>query len=198
MRCVEILCFATVIGLSAVLPGTASAQGRMGPRDHVTTLTPGQVNIFPIRQPVHRHRPFVPHRFVPYVVYPPAAFADSPSPAVYDQSSPTVIVSPAPPTFVPSMIEYPTGRYELQGDGIWTPYRWVWIPKVPPPPLAPPEGPPFAAPEARPQPVKERPQAPPKDIYRWTEDDGVTHWSDQKENIPARYRAKAELSFAGR
>ena len=34
----------------------------------------------------------------------------------------------------PSVIEFPTGRYELRGDGISTPYVWVWIPNPPPPP----------------------------------------------------------------
>lgn len=192
MRRLEILCFATVIGVSAVLAGTASAQTRVGPRDHAAILTPGQVNIYPIRRPVRR--PFVPHAVVPYAVFPPAAYAYTPPSAVYEQTSPTVLVSPAPPTFVPSVIEYPTGRYELQGDGITAPYRWVWIPKVPAPPPAPPD----LQPEAQPQPVKERPQAPPRDIYRWTEDDGVTHWTDQKESIPARYRPKAQLTFAGK
>jgi len=196
MRRLELLCFAGVIGVSAVLPGTASAQGRFVAHDRVTTMPPGQVMIHPSRRPVSR--PFVPHAFVPFPVFPPAAYAYGPPPAVYEQPSPTVIVSPAPPTFIPSVIEYPNGRYELQGDGIMTPYRWVWIAKIPAPPSAPPEGPPAAGPEARPQPAKERPQAPPKDIYRWVEDDGVTHWSDQKEGIPARYRSKAELTFTAR
>jgi len=40
---------------------------------------------------------------------------------------------------VPSVIEFPTGRYELEGDGTEARYRWVWIPKPQP-------GPPSAAP----------------------------------------------------
>jgi len=196
MRRLELLCFAGVIGVSAVLPGTASAQGRFASHDRVTTMPPGQVMIPPARRPVSR--PFVPHAFVPIAVFPPPAYSYSPPAAVYDQPSATVIVSPAPPTIVPTVIDYPTGRYELQGDGITTAYRWVWIPKVPAPPSGPPEGPPAAGPEARPPLAKERPQAPPKDIYRWTEDDGVTHWSDQKEGIPARYRSKAQLTFTAR
>jgi len=31
-------------------------------------------------------------------------------------------------------VEYPHGRYELRGDGMGTPYRWVWVPNAPPPP----------------------------------------------------------------
>jgi hypothetical protein len=49
-----------------------------------------------------------------------------------------------------SVVRYPTGYYELVGDGISTPYYWVWRPTVvvatPPPaplPPAPPAGYPF-------------------------------------------------------
>ena len=38
----------------------------------------------------------------------------------------------APPTY-PTVVQYPHGRYELRGDGIQTPYQWVWIPNPPPP-----------------------------------------------------------------
>jgi hypothetical protein len=103
-----------------------------------------------------------------------------------------VILSPAPPPAVPSVIEYPNGRYELWGDGITTPYRWVWIPKAPPaPPEAPPAAPPAVEPPARLEPTKERPPAPRRDILRWIDEEGVTHWTDQPENIPERYRSKA-------
>jgi len=44
----------------------------------------------------------------------------------------------------PTVINYPHGRYELRGDGIQTPFQWVWIPNPPPPP------PPPAAPPAPP------------------------------------------------
>ena len=44
----------------------------------------------------------------------------------------------------PTVIYYAHGRYELRGDGIQTPYQWVWIPNPPPPP------PPPAAPPAPP------------------------------------------------
>jgi hypothetical protein len=37
------------------------------------------------------------------------------------------------------VVNYPSGRYELYGDGVSTPYYWVWIPAgstlpAPPPP----------------------------------------------------------------
>jgi hypothetical protein len=41
------------------------------------------------------------------------------------------------------VVNYPNGRYELYGDGMNTPYYWVWIPAgatlpaPPPPPVIP-------------------------------------------------------------
>ena len=54
----------------------------------------------------------------------------------------TATVSPN----LPTVITYPTGRYQLYGDGVATPYYWVWIPAgaaappgivTPPPPPMP-------------------------------------------------------------
>ncbi|HXG17291.1 MAG TPA: hypothetical protein VNK50_13650 [Calidithermus sp.] len=59
------------------------------------------------------------------VVYPPAVVQYYPA---------TVVTAPAPS--VPTVIQYPHGRYELQWHG--NQYVWVWIPSVPPPPPAPP------------------------------------------------------------
>jgi hypothetical protein len=46
----------------------------------------------------------------------------------------------APPATV---VSYPSGRYELRGDGVTVPYQWVWVPTQttlapPPPPIPPP------------------------------------------------------------
>src|SRR2546427_5342754 len=41
-----------------------------------------------------------------------------------------VAPAPAPPP-MPSVVEYPHGRYELRGDGVTAPYAWVWIPNPP-------------------------------------------------------------------
>jgi len=62
-----------------------------------------------------------------------------------------VVLLPAPTV---RMIQYSTGRYELQGDGVSLPYHWVWIAALPP--VAPPP-PPVAAPPPPPAP----PPAPP-------------------------------------
>jgi hypothetical protein len=101
----------------------------------------------------------------------------------------------APP--VASLIEYATGWYQLRGDGVTAPYTWVWIPKPPPPPIdsfAPPP-PPVAAAPAPPQPEPQRETAPagPRlaDAYRWTDDQGVTTWTNRREKVPPRYRDRA-------
>lgn len=49
-----------------------------------------------------------------------------------------VIVVQRPPATV---IQYPNGRYELHGDGIYIPYQWIWIPNAAPLPPAPPPPP---------------------------------------------------------
>jgi hypothetical protein len=61
----------------------------------------------------------------------------------------TVMPAASPPTATTTVVvtspgnqrvvNYPSGRYELYGDGMNTPYYWVWIPAgvtlpAPPPP----------------------------------------------------------------
>ena len=202
MRHRGLLCLAGLIGvLASLLPGSAAAEERFAPHQHVTTVPPRQVFVSPI-SPRPDTRPFFRHPAVPYIVYPSPAYDYTPPAIVYDQPSPTVIVSPAPPPPTPSVIEYPNGRYELQGDGITTRYRWVWMPTVPPPP-GPPETPqarpPSAGPPAPTESTKEQPLAPHRDIYRWMDEEGVTHWTDQLESIPQPYRSKAQRpTLAGR
>jgi hypothetical protein len=58
---------------------------------------------------------------------------------VYAAPAPVVVVQRTPA--YPTVIQYPNGRYELHGDGIYTPYQWVWIPNVAPLPPAPPPPP---------------------------------------------------------
>jgi hypothetical protein len=204
MRGSWLLRFACVVGVLVLLPGSVAAGGRLVLQDGGMKTGPGHVVVRPMfPRPVAR--PHFPHPVRPYAAFPPyvgfplSPYAYARPPAVYYQPSPMVILSPAPPTAVPSVIEYPNGRYELWGDGITTPYRWVWIPKAPPaPPEAPPAAPPAVEPPARLEPTKERPPAPRRDILRWTDEEGVTHWTDQPENIPERYRSKARRpTFAG-
>src|SRR6266498_6095961 len=84
-------------------------------------------------------------------------------------------ISPPPPP-MPSVVEYPTGRYELRGDGAMTPYTWIWIPNPPPaPPSAPPMDP--AAPVGSPGVRLSK-------LYHWTDDEGVAHWTDRRDVVP--------------
>jgi hypothetical protein len=82
----------------------------------------------------------------PVYAHPAPVVIERPVPVYYRQ----VVVQPAPPpvyqpTYQPmyqNAVQYPHGRYELRGDGVYTLYQWVWIPNVavvppapPPPPL---------------------------------------------------------------
>jgi hypothetical protein len=102
-------------------------------------------------------------------------------------ASPVIAAAAVPP--VPALVEYPEGWYQLQGDGVSVAYHWVWIPRPPPPPVAavpptpaapaPPAG---AAPSATP--------AGPRigEAYHWTDEEGVTSWTNRPERVPGRYR----------
>ena len=143
-------------------------------------------------------RPIVPHglagdRIVPHpVVYvlPPGS---SESPVYYDAPvEPSVVYdppalytppvaatlpsAPAPPP-MPNAVQYPTGRYELRGDGLTTPYTWVWIPNPPPPP---PTGPPEVGALSPHDPSP----APHTQLYRWTDEQGILHLTDRPEAVP--------------
>jgi Domain of unknown function (DUF4124) len=97
----------------------------------------------------------------------------APPPVYGSPAGGSVSVAPAPPT--PSVVQFPNGRYELRGDGISTPYTWVWISN---PPQAPPAAPP----------------APPgeQQFYRWTDEQGVVHLTNEPDAVPAKYRTQAK------
>lgn len=145
------------------------------------------------------HRGFTP--FGTIVVYAPLSYGPSSyygSPSYYDPSlgyAPPAMYRPptggtvslAPPPPMPSVIEYPTGRYELRGDGITAPYRWVWIPN--PPPAPPADAPPAGAPVS-PAPPASRDREPVRHtaLYRWTDAQGVVHLTDRGDSVPDRSR----------
>jgi Domain of unknown function (DUF4124) len=141
----------------------------------------------------HGFRPFFPWGVV--TVYAPPVYFGAPAyypPPVYypPAYAPSAVYSPpvggAPVT--PSVIQYPHGRYELRGDGLTTPYTWVWIPNPPPPPPSTPPSP--AAPPAAP-PVSGDPMRPARhQLYRWIDDQGVVHWTDRSEAVPPQYRTQ--------
>jgi Domain of unknown function (DUF4124) len=89
---------------------------------------------------------------------------------------------PAPPP-PPTVIPYPNGRYELRG-----PYRWEWIPN---PAASPQAAPPVSSSSSRaPEPVGATISK--YGLYRWTDEHGVTHWTQSPEAIPERYRPRAK------
>jgi hypothetical protein len=122
------------------------------------------VAVRPHQHGFRHHRGFVGHghhgQFVPFVGGGATVVAFAPAPDM---------VAPAPIS-VPTLVEFPTGWYQLHGDGVSTPYRWVWIPKPPPVPAAPPEPPPAArAPDPPPPQVVLPPRGPTDPAYRWTD-----------------------------
>jgi hypothetical protein len=109
------------------------------------------------------------------------------SPVVY-VSTPVVTPQPLPAPAAPaappmaSIVEHPTGRYELRGDGAGTPYTWVWIPNPPPaPPAASPSR--GEAPTATPAPTRR------SQVYRWTDEQGTEFWTNSVEKVPEPYRS---------
>jgi hypothetical protein len=171
-----------------------AARGRFGAnRPHSRRFSRGFIGSGVIAPPVIVEAP-------PVVAYAPDDYYDSgyynppddPSavydpPVVYTQPVNPVSVAPPPPP-TPNVIQYETGRYELRGDGITTPYTWVWIPNPPPPP---PSGPPIAATPGGPD-IADAPSARPSQLYRWTDEQGVVHLTDRLDSVPRQYRALAK------
>lgn len=110
-----------------------------------------------------------------YAYAPPVSYAP---PSSYGPNvGGAIAMAPSPPP--PSVVEFPTGRYELRGDGMSVPYTWVWIPN-------PPSSPPSAPPSEALSPSSQR------QLYRWTDEAGVAHWTDRRDAVPQEYRAQAE------
>jgi hypothetical protein len=109
----------------------------------------------------------------PPVGYPPTMSYAQPQVAYSPDPAPPPPAAPPPPP-TPRSVEFSSGRYELRGDGVNTPYVWVWIPN---PPSAPPTS--YAA------------RSAPATVYRWTDASGVTTWTDDLQKVPERFRAQA-------
>ena len=92
---------------------------------------------------------------------------------------------PALAASVPNVVEHPTGRYELRGDGTTTPYTWVWIPN-------PPAGPPDAPIPPPGGPAADSPRTSTRSAtYRWTDNEGTTFWTNRPESSPDAHRSRA-------
>lgn len=143
---------------------------------------------------------FVPRRFVspfvgvyaaPLVYYAPPLYdpstAYTPSPyydasAGYGYGSPgsgMISVAPSPPPPPPSVAGYPTPRYDPRGVAMPPPYGPGFIPGPPPPP---PPGDGQMSGEPAPARIGR--------LYRWTDEEGVAHWTDRWDSVPQRYRAE--------
>jgi hypothetical protein len=200
-----------VLALLILMPNAAIAGGRSGvarshgsvvrARPHAVVAAP---SVFPTTVDPWRfwgvstfpRRVFPRHAFpfagsVPLIgggVYASTVYAAAP-PTAYASGDPIASVSAlpsAPP--VPALIEYPTGWYQLRGDGVSAPYAWVWIPKPPAPPVE------VAGPPQPPAPPSEAPasRAARGQLFRWVDEQDVIHWTDRLERVPQRYRAKVE------
>ena len=159
-------------------------------------------------------RPFFPFGIVaaaPSVVYaapyyyPPSTYYPPPyyDPPVYSAPmnyGPPVSYAPAPDSTVsvaptPNAVQFSTGRYELRGDGMSTPYTWVWIPN---PPTSPPPPAPGAPPAAEPGVSGGASSGPAParagQLYRWSDKDGVVHWTDRLDAVPEQYRQRVRTT----
>jgi hypothetical protein len=179
-------------------------QGHVSPRPPTPSpfmrmYAPLPFNPRPIPQ-----RPFVPSAFGSSLIVVPSPVVPSlPMGLPYgsDQSigyspdqtygPPEGMLMPPPPSAppAPSVMQYPNGRYELRGDGMTSPYVWVWIPNPPPaPPAAPPSMP--GAPVAPPVATRQSPVS--DDLYSFVDDQGVLNWTDRWDSIPEKYRSRAK------
>ena len=144
----------------------------------------------PSHHPSFNHRPFIPYwgigayappeSYGPYVTYVPVPVYEPP--VAYSQPAGSMTSSETGLPPMPSVVPYPNGRYVLRGDGVTSPYKWVWIPN---PPTAPPTAP---------QPAEAAASHSAR-LYRWVDDQGVVHLTQGRDSVPERYRA--QLKFAG-
>ena len=134
----------------------------------------------------------------PVTYYAPQFYAPAyPAPAAYPAppaygppAGGTISLTPAPP----SVVSFPTGRYELRGDGVAAPYQWVWVPNalsLPPVPPAPPTAPPADPTPSAQRPPADSPPARGSQLYRWIDDQGTVHWTNRAEAVPSKYRKQA-------
>jgi hypothetical protein len=157
----------------------------------------------------------------PYYTYPYPYYGDAPYPYQYgpqlDVSLP-VVQSQSQldlSSSIPREACYVSGCYRLQGDGVTVAYQWIWVPAPPPPPAVIPyptgryelRGPsrwewvpnsssdPSLTPAAATPSSKKGEPSPAgmtfHGLFRWTDEHGVTHWTQGLDAVPEQYRPKA-------
>ena len=150
--------------------------------------------------------PYMPYPYSPYV---PDLNVSLP----VAQASPYMDVTAS----MPRESCFASGCYHLQGDGVRVPYQWIWVPAPPPPPAVIPyptgryelRGPSrwewvpnnASAPSSV-APASSRPvdtstvNLSVRGLYHWTDENGVTHWTQGLEGVPEKYRPKAGSSVS--
>ena len=196
-----------VLALALLLAALAGAQGV-----HAQGVKGGLHPMPPISHPGSRppgnHPPFHHLKFNGYPYWPYGGFGGyAQAPVVYTyyvpyEAEPVYVPVPVyPPSGngetdlglpqMPNVVPYPGGRYVLMGDGVGTPYRWVWIPD---PPSAPPaDSPEKSSAPAAPKAAKHV-AASGSALYRWVDDQGVVHFTQGWDAVPERYRAQVRLA----
>lgn len=161
-------------------------------RPSVVLLTPAPFFPFAYYAPPTYYVPPLTYDAPPPASYapPPTSYAPPPAYAPSPLYAPPAAAYQPPTTYYqrepePRVVVYSTGRYELRGDGVTTQYIWVWVPN-------PPAGPPPESPSEQPPSAPGSKASPSHDAYRWTDEDGVTTWTDRLDRVPERYRAHAQ------
>jgi hypothetical protein len=178
---------ACVVALSMIAMAAPASAAPHGVHTHAHPASGAR--FFPHHRSIVVFAP-VPFFVAPSIVYasPPVYYA--PPPVVY-APQPAYYAPPPPP--MPRVVEFSTGRYELRGNGVTTPYVWVWIPNPPtappPPPASPPA--PAAPPDANSDPPRGSERRAPGRLYRFTDERGVTTWTDSLLKVPERFRMQA-------
>src|SRR2546428_348084 len=96
-------------------------------------------------------------------------------------------------SFVPTSTHIPGGGTGPSAAG-YTPAPAGLLFQTPPPPPRPPHptvNPPPAPPAEAPAP-REKSPARPSQLYRWTDEQDVVHWTDRWDAVPQRYRVQAK------
>jgi len=162
----------------------------------------------------------------PYYTYPYPYYGDAPYPYQYgpqlDVSLPTVQSQSQLDlsSSIPREACYVSGCYRLQGDGVTVAYQWIWVPAPPPPPAVIPypsgryelRGPsrwewvPNSSSDLSLTPAAATPSSKKGEpnpagatfhgLFRWTDENGVTHWTQGLDAVPEQYRPKARRGAA--